>query len=357
MDFLGNIALLLDGVKAPTGMWASIINWLEGGIGNYAVALILLTLMIKLVLLPFDFLNKYLSKKNMREQAKIKPELEKINKRYANNKQLLNQKTMELYKKNNISMYGTCFGMLIYMGLTLTVFITLFSTLGEMSAYKIQQEYFQLRDEYVEVIQQNEGELTHDQIFGNEEVVISQQTLDLANKAVVKKYGEIKNGFGWIKNIWRPDTTAKVTLSYKSFLKETKLKEADVNEAEYNAVITPISSSKEYSGANGCFLLAVISCITSFGSIYLTGLFRKLRAKRKGLVYVKGADGSVAMMIIMPIIMGLFTLLYNSAFGIYLVTGNVFTLITSPLVSLLVDVIDDKKAKKQENVKKVSYSR
>lgn len=59
----------------------------------------------------------------------------------------------------------------------------------------------------------------------------------------------------------------------------------------------------------------------------------------------------------MPVIMALFTLLYNSAFGLYIVAGNLFTLITSPLISLLVDEIDERKTKKEEQAKKVSYSR
>ncbi len=356
MDFLGNIALLLDGVKAPTGLWASLINWLEGGIGNYAVVLILLTLMIKLVLLPFDFLNKYLSKKNMRQQAIIQPELEKLNKRYGNNKQLLNQKTMELYKKNNVSMYGTCAGMLVYMGLTLTVFITLFSTLRGMSAYKIKQEYETLKTTYVATIQQQEGDVSEDVIF-SEENGISEVTLTLANEAVVQKYGEIKSGFLWIKNIWRPDSTAKVTLSYKNFLKETKLSAEDISETQYNVVMNPIATSDKYSGANGYFILAILSCLATLGTTLITNALRKFRAKRKGVPYIKGADGNIVTIVIMALIMGLFTLLYTSAFGIYIVTGNLFTLITSPFVSLLVDIIDEKKAKKQAQTKKVSYSR
>lgn len=355
MDFLGNISLLLEGIKAPTGMWASIINWLEGGIGNYAVVLILLTLMIKLVLLPFDFLNKHISKKNMSQQAKIRPELEKLNKRYANNKQLLNQKTMELYKKNNVSMYGTCFGMLIYLALTLTVFITLFSTLNEMSAYKIKEEYLTLKQTYITTINESENTTySEEDIFGGN-ITFSENTINIANEALVNKYDDIKSGFLWIKNIWRPDTTAKVTLNYDNFISQTKLTKEEITESEYNTIMSPIA--KAYDGANGYFLLAIITGLTSFGSVYLTNLLKKVKAKKKGLIYTKGADSNKTMMIVMPVIMALFTLLYNSAFGLYIVAGNLFTLITSPLISLLVDEIDERKTKKEEQAKKVSYSR
>ena len=74
MDILNNLL----SVEAPTGLWANIINWMDGGIAHYAVVIILLTLIIKLVMLPFDFYNKYVTKKNTMMITKLQPELEKI---------------------------------------------------------------------------------------------------------------------------------------------------------------------------------------------------------------------------------------------------------------------------------------
>ena len=91
MDFLG----IMLSVSEPSGMWESLIKWIQGGVGNYAITIILLTLLIKFVLLPLDFYQKYITRVNQKKQAAIQPELDKINARYANNKDLLNQKTME----------------------------------------------------------------------------------------------------------------------------------------------------------------------------------------------------------------------------------------------------------------------
>ena len=253
-------------------------------------------------------------------------------------------------------MYGTCLGMIVYMALTLTIFITLFNSLRDMSSYKIYTEYMNLKETYVTTVVENEGSLTEEQIFA-ENATISDETINKANASVIEKYGEIKTGFIWIKNIWRPDSTAKVTLSYDDFISNTKADKAEITEIEYNKVMKPVANSEEFSGSNGLFLLAVITGLTSFGSLALTNLIRKLRAKKKGLLYTKGAENNIVMMIIMPIIMALFTLFYNSAFGLYIVSGNLFSLVTSPLISLLVDVIDEKQALKEENKHKASYSR
>jgi membrane protein insertase Oxa1/YidC/SpoIIIJ len=54
MDLLNALTL-----TAPNGFWHTIVLGLEGAIGDYALALILITVIIKLVMVPFDFINKY----------------------------------------------------------------------------------------------------------------------------------------------------------------------------------------------------------------------------------------------------------------------------------------------------------
>ena len=66
--------------------------------------------------------------------------------------------------------------------------------------------------------------------------------------------------------------------------------------------------------------------------------------------------------IVLPIVLGVFTLLYNSMFSIYLVTGQVVSLVISYPQALLVDLISDKlKGKKKEEITSskndVDYSR
>ena len=64
------------------------------------------------------------------------------------------------------------------------------------------------------------------------------------------------------------------------------------------------------------------------------------------------------MLIIMPVIMGIFTLFYNAAFGLYIVTGNLFALVTGPLITLLIEVIDEHKQNKANNsTPRATYSR
>lgn len=365
MDFLN----LLGAVTAPTGLWAKIINWLSSGIASYALVIIVLTLIVKVVLLPLDCVNKYTTKASTKKQALLKPELDKINKRYANNKNLLNQKTMELYKRNNYSVYGTCFTMLIYMVLTMVVFFTLFSSLNKMSSYKIYQEYLNVRDVYVQELSIDKNAQVLDsetsELRNKTEAEINQEIIDginacsteekaQLNDTVVSEYKDIKQGFLWIKSIWRPDSSAGSVLSYKSFKSTTKITDADVTEDAYNAIMSPIES--KYKSWNGYFILAIISALSTLGNFWIGNVITKARAKKKNKAYVNPGS-SKAMMFIMPVIMGLFTLFYNAAFGLYIVAGNLFALVTTPLVTILVEYMDERKSRKEDNKNKISYSR
>ena len=63
------------------------------------------------------------------------------------------------------------------------------------------------------------------------------------------------------------------------------------------------------------------------------------------------------MTIIMPLIMGVFTLFYNAAFGLYIVAGALITLITSPLVTLFVDMLEYDAITKEQQKTVAIYDR
>jgi YidC/Oxa1 family membrane protein insertase len=89
---------------------------------SWGVAIIALTLLVKLLTYP-------LTQKSMRsgkEMAKLKPEIEKLQKRYKDDKQRLNMEMMNLYKTHGVNPLGGCLPMLIQ----LPVWYALYATLG-----------------------------------------------------------------------------------------------------------------------------------------------------------------------------------------------------------------------------------
>ena len=89
--------------------------------GSVAIGTILFTVILKVITLPFDIISRRSMRKNSLLMEQMRPELERLQKQYANNKDLYNQKMMALYKKNGYSMWGSCLPTV----LTLIIFITL----------------------------------------------------------------------------------------------------------------------------------------------------------------------------------------------------------------------------------------
>lgn len=88
-----------------------IMAFFYGIIPNYAVAIALLTVVIMAVLTPFTIK----STKSMAAMQKLQPELKKLQQKYkgAENRQLLNEEMMKLYKEEGVNPLGGCLPMLL----------------------------------------------------------------------------------------------------------------------------------------------------------------------------------------------------------------------------------------------------
>lgn len=93
-------------ITRPMGF---IIEFIYNLVQNYGLAIIIFTILIKLILMPLAIR----SQKAMRKQQKLQPFMAELQKKYANDKEKLQMETMKLYKENNISMTGGCLPLLI----------------------------------------------------------------------------------------------------------------------------------------------------------------------------------------------------------------------------------------------------
>ncbi|MBN1831113.1 MAG: membrane protein insertase YidC [Deltaproteobacteria bacterium] len=91
-------------------------------VNNYGVAIILLTILVKLLFWPLT----HKSQKSMREMQKLQPHMAKIREKYKDDKQKMNQELMGLYKTYKVNPMGGCLPLLIQ----LPVFYALFRVLG-----------------------------------------------------------------------------------------------------------------------------------------------------------------------------------------------------------------------------------
>lgn len=94
------------------------LNLIHSVVRNYGVALVVLTILLKLALHRTTFKQQ----ESMLKMQKLAPELKLIQERYKGDRQQLGLKTMELYKKNGVNPLGGCLPILIQMPMFMALF-------------------------------------------------------------------------------------------------------------------------------------------------------------------------------------------------------------------------------------------
>lgn len=113
-------------VRQVSILLEKLIFWIQGGIANFGIVIILVTILMKLVLYPLT----HKSAVSMKKVQLLQPKLAALKEQYRNSPdpRLLQQKTMELYKKEKVNPMGGCLPIL----LQLPIFIALYQVLPRL---------------------------------------------------------------------------------------------------------------------------------------------------------------------------------------------------------------------------------
>ncbi len=96
-----------------------VLNWLYNVVGqNYGLAIILFTLLIRIVILPITIKQQKSMKKSTELQGKIK----EIQFKYKNNQEQMQKEIMDLYKRENVSPFSGCLSAILQLVIILSVF-------------------------------------------------------------------------------------------------------------------------------------------------------------------------------------------------------------------------------------------
>lgn len=124
------------------------------GVGIIGLGIIVFTLVLKAITLPFDIYQRVKMRKQTLIMRQMQPELEKLQQQYANDKNMYSQKMMELYKKNGYSMLGACLPMII----SLVILIVAFQGFRTYSQYANLNMYVGMSEAYNAAILENSVE-------------------------------------------------------------------------------------------------------------------------------------------------------------------------------------------------------
>ena len=109
-------------LEVLAGPLLDLLRLIFGYVGNYGVAIIILTIIVRIVLFPLTFKGM----KSMKRMQQLTPRMKKLQEKYKNNKEKLNKEMMELYRKNKVNPLGGCLPLV----LQIPVFFALYSSLS-----------------------------------------------------------------------------------------------------------------------------------------------------------------------------------------------------------------------------------
>ena len=300
----------------------NILAWIQSWVGNWGWAMVVFTIMVRLVLTPLDIKSRV----SMRKTSKLQPQMQALQKKYANDKEKLNQKTAELYKKEHISPLSSCLPLLLTWPILIAVF-------GAMRMAANRELLIQLS-----------------QILNNE-----MPTLE---------------PWLWIKNLWMPDSIFAAALpdaktiqqipadqwlkwfngldpnnlpvlirdlglTADSFAKDnlgatiTSIVEAMKLNAQYveavavkpgwtfNLLITQISLVNIY---NGLMILPILSAVSQLAMTKIMGGNQQTNPDQPG------AGAGKFMQYFFPIFSLIICFSYSAAFALYWVAGNLVSM-------------------------------
>lgn len=321
----------------------TLIKALHSIINNYALTIIVFTILIKLVVMPLNLK----SRRSTMRMSSLAPKQKALQEKYKDDQEKLNQKLQELYRKEGVNPMGSCLPMLISMVILFAMFYAL-------------------------------------RTFANEQLV--SQFLTFYHNPEIDPHTLVEP-FLWIKNLWMPDSPFATYMPDVQSLRmvdfkvwndvSAKLVTAGTipealnfananNLANYiTQVVTPFVSSAAYAPyiapvvglgnlnilgiirfsiyqeGNGWFLLPILSVVSQI-------FMQKLTMKNTQMD--PSQESSQKMMIYVMTFMSLyFCASYNSAFALYWVVSNIYAIIEQIGFNKYFEQ-QDRKASKAEEV-------
>lgn len=361
-----------ENVSEPTHFMAkfmiTINNALGGGVASFGWTVVLFTVILRLILSPLDIWQKVISRRNNKAMERMKPQLEALQARYADDKQRLQQEQMALYKKEKYSTMGMCLPTIV----TFVVFFVVFAGFRQMVGYQFAKDYKECVKAYnTSIAEQIEANKDADYIVDNgdgkwdiDDVAKTESGADFyaaakknAQHAVYNVYYSEDQvtirSFLWIKNIFVSDNWAQAvpdfaTVTGQKGMATSKLTGITID--EYNDVMADVLSTGGYGKDgkwNGLLILPILSIALSFLSTKLLSGSQAQPpappqdAQGEGAEKAKSQQQTMKMMqYVMPIMMGVFALFYSGAFALYMFTSSLCAILFQLTFNLIAKLVD-----------------
>lgn len=127
-----------------------VLNFIYGIVNNYGLAIIIFTILLRLILLPSNLKQQ----KTMKKTAKIQKKMNEIQDKYSNDPVRLNQEVRNLYAEEHMNPFSGCLSSI----LQIIIVISMFMLVSNPLTYMKQLSNDKIKDYTKQVKEQNDGE-------------------------------------------------------------------------------------------------------------------------------------------------------------------------------------------------------
>ena len=311
----------------------NILAWIRSWVGSWGWSMVVFTIMVRLVLTPLDIKSRM----SMRKTTKLQPQLQALQKKYANDKEKLNQKTAELYKKEHINPLSSCLPLL----LTWPVLIAVFGAMRLAANKELLIQVGQILNNEIPTLERwlwVKNLWMPDSIFAAAmpDLKTLQQipadlwtnwfnTLDQNNLPVlIKDLGLTADNFA------QANLSATVTQIVEAMQQNTAYMEAVAVKPgwTFNLLITQLSLVNSY---NGLMLLPILSAVSQLAMTKIMGGNQPTNPDQPG------ASTGKFMQYFFPVFSLIICFSYSAAFALYWVAGNLVSMGQTYAINKILD--------------------
>ena len=154
---------------AISSLFGYLLNALYSVFNNYGIAIIIFSIILRIILIPITIKQQ----KSLKKSAELQEEMKEIQRKYKNNPEKLNQETIDLYKREKLSPFAGCFSSIIQIIIILSVFWLVSQPLTYMKKLDVS-----VINDYKSQLQQDGEQSTYTEIaiinkFGSEDERVS----------------------------------------------------------------------------------------------------------------------------------------------------------------------------------------
>lgn len=303
-------------------LFGYILNWLYGLVNNYGVAIIIFSILLRVILIPITIKQQ----KSMKKSAVLQEKMAEIQKKYKNNPEKLNQETIELYQREKMSPFSGCLTSILQLVIILAVFWLVSQPLTYMKRIDPQ------------IIETYTNEMKESNFSSNNSYV-QISVLDYAET----KYQEIE------EQLKQENVENREAL---------EAKRNDYNQLRLNMEFLGIDLSKVPTQSLNdwrVYIIPGLYVITSFISIRLTTMTQNKKKKKKENIVMENGEVkeepdpmeqmqamNKSMTYMMPIMSVMIAVIAPLGLALYWLMSNILMIIERLVINKIMESKEDK---------------